>query len=273
MKNFLLTIVLMFIFCAFSCNNIDSEKNTDPIGNADSIEKTNTEQVGEVQNFKTITFASKDNLLITADLYMTSNEKAPLIILFHQAGFSRGEYQEIAPKLNALGFNCLATDQRSGREVNGVENKTAQEAQKLGLPVEYINAFPDLQATLEYVVNNFPSEKIIIWGSSYSAALNFVLGSKYKEKIHKILAFSPGEYFTFENRMIQDFAAEIDCPVFITSAKGEHESWKGIFERLKDTNKQFYLPETEGFHGSRALWEQNQGNEKVWEAVKTFLLK
>ena len=46
-----------------------------------------------------ITFKSADNLLITADRYTphTSNT-TPLIVLFHQAGSSRGEYNEIAPR-------------------------------------------------------------------------------------------------------------------------------------------------------------------------------
>ena len=47
---------------------------------------------------------------------------APVLVLFHQAGWSRGEYREIAPKLNELGYICLAIDQRSGKGVNGVAN-------------------------------------------------------------------------------------------------------------------------------------------------------
>ena len=68
----------------------------------------------------TIRFPSEDGLMVTADLYIEKNEKdAPFIILYHQAGWSRGEYAQIAPRLNALGFNCLAVDLRSGGKVNG----------------------------------------------------------------------------------------------------------------------------------------------------------
>jgi len=71
-------------------------------------------------NFKTITFPSHEGVTITADLYITNEDKnIPFIVLFHQAGFSRGEYREIAPKLNKLGFNCMAIDQRSGDGVIG----------------------------------------------------------------------------------------------------------------------------------------------------------
>src|SRR5262245_54570689 len=64
-----------------------------------------------------ITFPSKDGLPVTADLYHV-NDSLPVILLCHQARFSRGEYREAAVKLNKFGFNCLAIDQRSGQEVN-----------------------------------------------------------------------------------------------------------------------------------------------------------
>ena len=64
---------------------------------------------------ETVTFPSEDGLLITADIHAPyGNGEAPIIVLFHQAGWSRGEYAEIAPWLNTLGYNCMAVDQRSG---------------------------------------------------------------------------------------------------------------------------------------------------------------
>lgn len=85
-------------------------------------------QVDSSSTKETISFPSKDGLEITADVYFTGDKSKPWILLCHQARWSRGEYNEIAPKLNALGFNCLATDQRSGKEVNGVTNETAARA-------------------------------------------------------------------------------------------------------------------------------------------------
>jgi len=53
---------------------------------------------------ETVTFNSEDGLLMTADVYAPyKNGEAPVIVLFHQAGWSRGEYGEIAPWLNMLG--------------------------------------------------------------------------------------------------------------------------------------------------------------------------
>ena len=152
-------------------------------------------------NFKgeTVSFKSNDGVKVTADLYMTSKTDAPFIILYHQAGYSRGEYREIAPKLNELGFNCLAVDQRSGKEVNGVINQTNIEAKKLNKTTEYVDAIPDLEAAFLYVKHGIKPSKIIIWGSSYSAAIVFFLGNTHYN-INGILAFSPGEYFKINRR-------------------------------------------------------------------------
>lgn len=220
---------------------------------------------------KTITFKSLDGLLITADLYMTADANAPFIILYHQAHYSRGEYLEIAPKLNAIGFNCLAVDQRSGDAVNDVVNQTHQRAEEAGEKTAYVDAYPDLEATLSYVKKTFKPKKIIVWGSSYSSALVFVLASKNKDKVDGILSFSPGNYFEMDGKTVSDYAKNISCPVFITSAKSEEKYWRLIYESLSSKNKSFYLPEGEGFHGAKALWEKNEGHEAYWKAVEGFL--
>ncbi|NOX48730.1 MAG: alpha/beta fold hydrolase [Chlorobi bacterium] len=221
--------------------------------------------------FTTIEFNSTDGLKITADLYQIEDANAPYIILFHQARYSRGEYREIAPKLNILGFNCIAVDQRSGDKVNGVINETHSRAIEKGLPTEYTDAFPDLVASLLYVKENFKPTKTIVWGSSYSSALVFVLAAKYPDDVDGVLSFSPGDYFSIDGRLVSDFAKEVSCPVFITSAKNEQESWQPIYDNLSVKEKSFFLPDTKGFHGSKALWEENEGNQRYWKAVEGFL--
>ncbi len=228
------------------------------------------------QDFKTITFPSKDSLMITADLYTNAPEDAPFILLFHRAHWSRGEYREIAPKLNKMGFNCIAIDQRSGKEVNGVKNETAALAAKLNLGTAYIDALPDLQATLDYIVNNYKPKKIIIWGSSYSSSLAFVLAAQNIKKVDGLLAFAPGEYFKNQGRTdhyIQDQAKKVTCPVFITSAKSEGSRWQAIFNAVPAKIKASFLPKTEGIHGSEALWEKTAEHKEYWQAVKEFMEK
>lgn len=219
---------------------------------------------------ETIHFPSTDGLEITADYYPISDKEAPLIILFHQASFSRGEYLEIAPKLNKLGYQCLAIDQRSGDKVNGIVNATHQAAKKMGLPTEYVNAIPDLEATLAYAKNKLHAKEIILWGSSYSAALMFYMGSRHKGELKAILAFSPGEYFEIDGKKIQSFASDVNCPVFVTSAKDEQKNWQPIYDQVQ-SDKHFFLPETKGKHGSKALWEKHEGHAAYWEAVTSFL--
>ena len=228
------------------------------------------------QEKKTITFKSADNLNLSADIYIMHEKTAPFIVLFHQAGWSRGEYLEIAPKLNKLGFNCLALDQRSGNEVNGISNETAKEAKKLGLPGQYIDAIPDIVAAINYVRNNFAEGKIIAWGSSYSSALVLNLAGSNQIDVDAVMSFAPGEYYAKQgktNTFIQDAAQNISVPVFITSAKNEHKNWKAIMDKIKLEFRNSYLPETKGNHGSRALWEKFDDHKGYWEAVEAFLLK
>lgn len=220
---------------------------------------------------KTITFKTTNNINVTADIY-EGKENSPVILLFHQARFSRGEYREIAPKLVKMGYTCIAVDQRSGDKVNGVINQTHKEAKEAGLATKYPDAYPDLEATLKYAKANYPNRKIIIWGSSYSSALVFILGSNYPNDITGILSFSPGEYFELNGKKISEYAKEVKCSVFITSASNEHDSWEGIFSNIPNSNKQSFLPTEKGFHGSKALWEEKPGNVEYWNAVTKFLI-
>lgn len=222
---------------------------------------------------ETISLVTVDGLNIKADIYEIKDKKAPVILLFHQAGFSRGEYRETAPKLNALGFNCIAIDQRSGKNVNGVKNEAFINASVKGLGTKYPDALPDLEAVLKFAEKRYHSSKIVVLGSSYSASLVFVLAQKYPDKISALIAFSPGEYFKFEGKKIEEFAGKVKCPVFITSAKKEHRYWNGIYENISNDKKSFFLPKSDGVHGSKALWESNKNSKEYWRALKTFLYK
>jgi len=226
-----------------------------------------------------VSFESKDGLLITADLYKPHEARidgkaTPFIVLFHQAGWSRGEYREIAPRLNELGFNCLAIDQRSGKEVNEVPNETVARANTKGLPTSYVDAEQDLIAALEFAKKKYAKGKVVAWGSSYSSALVLRIAGENPELVDGVLAFAPGEYFQRSGKpadWIQKSAEKIKCPVFITSAKKEEPSWKAIYDAIPGEKKAFFLPKTEGNHGSRALWEQFEDSKEYWRATETFL--
>lgn len=145
--------------------------------------------------FETFTFPSEDGLEITADFYAAGpGLDRPIIVLFHQAGFSRGEYREIAPRLTALGFHALAIDQRSGNAVNGVPNQTASRAREAGLSTNFMDAVPDMRAAFREAATR-TAGPVLSWGSSYSSALALKLAAE-TPLVSGVLAFSPGEYFS-----------------------------------------------------------------------------
>ncbi len=262
-RNIVYLAVILLVAMLLMFLNQNKDESTANKAEQVPLQKTNS--------FTELTFQSQDGLTIHADLYESDQENAPVILLFHQARYSRGEYRDIAPKINELGFTCLAVDQRSGKEVNGVPNKTFQQAQEKGLGVAYPDAYPDLESTLLYASKRFPDQKFIIWGSSYSAALVFVLAQKHPDLIKAIVAFSPGEYFKFEGNSIPEYAKGVDCAVFITSAGDEAAYWENIYHQLSSENKVSYLPELPGKHGSSALYDSSAGHEGYWEALISFL--
>jgi len=222
-----------------------------------------------------VTFPSQDGLLLTADIYAPyKNNTAPMIVLFHQAGSSRGEYTEIAPWLNTLGYNCMAVDQRSGEVSRGVKNETALRAKKENRPTGYVDALPDIKAALIYARRHYGKGGVIAWGSSYSAALVLKVAGDSPELVDGVLAFSPGEYFERAGKTatwIQESAQHIKAPVFITSARNEADRWADILAAIESGDKLGFVPATDGRHGSRALWGEYPDSSAYRNAVKAFL--
>lgn len=228
---------------------------------------------GKAQPTK-VKFMARDKVPITADVYAPHQASAPLILLFHQAKYSRGEFHEIAPKLNSLGFNCIAVDLRSGGEVQGVQNETWSYTDSLDIKNRFTDAYTDMQAAVSYAKKTYPSAKLILLGSSYSSSLAIKMASDYPSGIVGVLAFSPGEYFSkygWNNKIIQISASRIKCPVFITSAKEEHETWTAIYDAIPHKGKVKYIPEVEGKHGAKALWSVFPEHTGYWSAMEAFL--
>lgn len=226
--------------------------------------------------YETVTFDSLDGVKITADLYAGSSDENPFIVLCHQAGWSRGEYREIAPKLQQAGFNCLAIDQRSGKQdlYNKVTNQTAIAATKAGKETEFTDAEQDIMAALRWAKMKQAKGKVILWGSSYSAALSLRIAGERPDLVDGVLAFAPGEYFERFGKpatWIQSSAKKIQDPAFITSAKNEFPRWEKIFNAIPGQRKAKFVPSTKGNHGSRALYKQFDDSEAYWTAVAKFL--
>lgn len=222
-----------------------------------------------------VTFKSQDGVDITADLHIAHPDTVPFIILFHQAGWSRGEYLEIAPTLNQLGFNCMAVDLRSGNLVNGIRNQTNLAAKAAMKQTRYIDSEQDILASVEYALRTYAKNQLILWGSSYSAGLVLKCAGDLNEKIDGTVAFSPGEYFRSMGKpsdYVASGASRITTSVFITSARGEKDSWWSIYESIPSSKKYYYLPSaTSGNHGSKALFTKFSDHKGYWEALIPFL--
>jgi hypothetical protein len=216
--------------------------------------------------FKKVVFPSNKKIDVTADLYHISDE-APVLLLCHQASYSRGEYRETAKIFNELGYNCMAIDQRSGKSVNGVENLTAKAARAKNRPTGYLDAEADILAGLDYLVDKYDRE-VILLGSSYSASLVLKI-AKESEDVKAVLAFSPGEYFGDDLNLTETISG-LEKPVFVTSSRGEITRTRPLAAVMSNC-EQFAPERFAGQHGSKALWSSNEGSEMYWEAVKGFL--
>ena len=166
-----------------------------------------------------ISFTASDRVEVFADYYSAGSQEKPLILLFHQAGSNRGEYATIGPVLATLGFNALAIDQRSGGNAWGRTNETVK---RLGTSTGYDAALPDLEAALQWAKSSGQTGPIIVWGSSYSAALVFLLVAHHRHEVKAILAFSPGEHLRGSST-VRKAAAQVSIPIFVTSAKDPKE--------------------------------------------------
>lgn len=218
-----------------------------------------------------IEIKAADGLTITANLYESEPIESPVFILCHQAGFSRGEYIETAEYFFKQGFNCIALDQRSGGEVNGIVNETHKSAVAAGKPTNYTDAAQDIEAAIVYADKEFPEAKKVLLGSSYSSSLALIMGVKYADVLTAVISFSPGEYFELENKSIAAWAKDLQLPIFITSAKAEIDNWAAIFEAIPSANKIGFKPTGNGIHGSRNLWLSTQNHQEYRSALESFI--
>ncbi len=221
-----------------------------------------------------VQFPSMDGVTISADYYSISNDSSmPLAIMFHQAGYSRGEYKSSVGLFLNKGFNALVVDLRSGKMVNGVVNETQKVALQAGKSTRYIDALQDIEASLIYG-RKISRGKLITVGSSYSAGLLIHIAGSIPGVMDGLLLFSPGEYFFNQGKAsnwVQSSAANINIPVFVTSSKQETYSWQDIFEAIPSSKKLSFVPKSSGQHGARVLWNDSPYRDEYWATISPFL--
>jgi pimeloyl-ACP methyl ester carboxylesterase len=213
-----------------------------------------------------ITFLASDKLEVTADLYLYDNG-APYIILFHKENSSRGEYREIAPRLQRLGFNCLAVDLRSGKECNFIQNETAA---KNNLSATYLDCEKDILAAMEYVEKTAISNRYILLGSSFSASLAMKVANQNK-KVTAVIAFSPGEYFG--PVAVKDWLKDFDHLLYVSSTKREQPFMAELVKDVPAHLLTTFHPSGDGVHGAPALWNDHPQSGDIWMSLMMFVKK
>ncbi|OEK02442.1 hypothetical protein BFP97_13330 [Roseivirga sp. 4D4] len=225
--------------------------------------------LAEKHPFKEVSFNAPDGLMITANLYETG-AGLPVVLLCHQAGYNKYEYADIAPKLNEMGFNVMAIDQRSGGSFGGQSNATFERAKSAGLETGFLDAEQDIEAAVNFLYEKY-GKQVILWGSSYSSSLALFIGDS-NERVSAMISFSPGDYFGDAKPSLSTVFKSVEKPFLVTSSKEEAKALSSLIEGAQLNQKQSqFIPQGQGYHGSRALWEGQEGGEEYWSQVTSFL--
>lgn len=218
-----------------------------------------------------VTFKASDGTAVYGNVWRAADARAPMIVAFHQAGSSSAEYTPIAPRLAQSGFTVLAIDQRSGNGAFGGKNRTAAAR---GRASSFEEALPDMEAALVWAKLNAQGAPVIVWGSSYSAALAFVLAAKHPVDVSGVVAFSPGEYFDDKHK-VGKAAKKVRVPVFIDQASDAEEIAQSteILRAVASPNKLQFISKGKSTHGSSTLRADTNaaGAELHWMEVMRFL--
>ena len=214
-----------------------------------------------------VSFKAEDGIEVFADKYLI-NEEYPYILLFHQAGSSRGEFNEIASRFLKLRYNCLAVDLRSGDNSNYVPNETARKAGGNSSRIKYLDALPDIHAAIDFAWELNPKPMILL-GSSYSASL--VLLEEKNEHVKAIIAFSPGEYFGEDLRVESSIDSTWSKPLFVSVTEREEPYVQQMIANIPEESYTIFKPESEGVHGAKALWSDNSSKDEYWLALLLFI--
>ena len=210
---------------------------------------------------QTVTTNTSDGVIVYGDMYLAKlTDKAPLIHLFHQGGSNgRGEYAPLIGWLNESGFRVIVWDQRSGGDTYGESNRTA--ANIADQPDGYCNAYPDVEAALSYGESIAAGAPVIIWGSSYSAALVFQAAAKNPDHVKGVVAFSPASGGPLTECRARNFLTDVKIAAFVLRPESEMGRESSIEQReiFEAAGVQFTVV-VNGVHGSSMLVDERTGH-------------
>ncbi|MFC3301357.1 alpha/beta hydrolase [Parvularcula lutaonensis] len=190
-------------------------------------------------------------------------DRRPTILLFHQGGSNgRGEYGEIAGWLAGEGFTAIAWDTRSGGDLYGSSNRTAENLPD-GVAAGFCDTLPDLIAAIDEAESNgFGEHGFILWGSSYTGALVFHAAADRPEVTRGVIAFSPASGGPMRSCLAMERAPEVKAPMLVIQPPSEIVRPTAAEQRrqLEALGASYVIPE-DGVHGSSTLSDERTGKD------------
>lgn len=222
---------------------------------------------------ETTSFVTSDSVTVFVHRWaMAADSTRPIVLAFHQAGANgRSEYGPMAKRLLAEGFDLVAADQRSGGDRFGGENMTVA---RLGASTGYCEAMPDLEAAVAAVHARRPHAPIVLWGSSYSAALVLRLAAGHPDGVAAVCAFSPASGGPMADCRGEDVSEGIEVPVLVLRPASElsNESVVRQGEVFRAQGHGWFVSDP-GTHGASMLVDARAGGDTgaTWDAVLAFM--
>ncbi|MEO1028957.1 MAG: alpha/beta fold hydrolase [Pseudomonadota bacterium] len=206
----------------------------------------------------TITLTTPDGVTIHGEPFLAGlDDGQPLILLFHQGGSNgRAEYGPLTDWLNSEGYRAIAWDQRQGGSIYGGENRTVN-ALPEGVAYTYCDAYPDLERAVDYALEASLANEVIVWGSSYSAALVFQLAAKNPGKISALVSASPASGDPMKDCLAKDWLDAVTVPMFVMSPQSEMErnGTQAQAALMRDAGATYHVA-LKGVHGSSMLVDE-----------------
>ncbi len=226
--------------------------------------------LGTVYAQDRVEFKAKDGLDVVAYLYEI-NEDYPYILLFHQGGYSKGEFKDVAIRLLNLKYNCLAVDLRHGGMVNFIPNETVLNAQNMEMDVSMFDAKKDMEAAIEYAFER-SKKQVLLLGSSFSGTLAIKI-AKNHPKVKGVMAYSPGDFF--KNRFsLYDEVKDYDKLLYVAGSQLEYPYLLSLMEKAPRENITIFQPQNAvGRHGAKSLWKDDEVYKEYWLSLLNYINK
>jgi len=214
------------------------------------------------------------NLTVHADILRAAGAGTTLLLLFHQGGGdARGEYAEITPRLTAAGYHVMAVDVRGGGDRFGPGHR----APPVDAQFSYCDAVIEVEAALDAARAEGFTGPLVLWGSSYTAALVLQVGARRTGEVRAVLAFSPATGPPMAGCDPAPYAArlvEAGIPVLAIRPRREtaSELVQAQLTAFAQAGLPMYVPDVAA-HGSSILSASRAGGDVTpqWNHVLDFL--